>query len=192
MTEALIHAQDVFLDKINQMCGKFGLNNIMAQLYAILYLSGKPLSLNDMVERLKISKGSASINIRALERYGVVRKVWVKGSRRDYYEAEEDISKVMMNRIKSMAHGRLAEVEEMLRSSYEAVNSIEATDKEEKERVKVFKQKLAEIQNIHKKAQSLFNLFNSGLLSNVNVLSVKTRKNDKKEMPVSGGKLFVS
>jgi len=84
MNEDLVKAQDVFLQKINKICRDFGLNNIMAQLYAILYFSKEPLSLNDMLERLKISKGSVSINIRALERYGAVRRIWVKGSRKDY------------------------------------------------------------------------------------------------------------
>src|SRR3989338_5938972 len=114
MNENLTNAQDVFLNEINQICSKFGLNNIMAQLYAILYLSDKPLSLDDMVDRLRISKGSASINIRALERYGAVRRVWIKGSRRDYYEAEADIVKVVVGRIRSMVNGRLTELEHMI------------------------------------------------------------------------------
>ena len=54
-------AQDDILGKINQVCGKFGLNNIMAQLYAVLYLNNKQLSLSELAARLKISKGSASI-----------------------------------------------------------------------------------------------------------------------------------
>src|SRR3989338_5100918 len=102
MNDKLLKAQDLFLDKINNICNKFGLNNIMAQLYVMLYFNNNPLSLDDMVERLKISKGSASVNIRALERYGAVRQVWVKGSRKDYYEAEPDISKIIFDRTKSM------------------------------------------------------------------------------------------
>ena len=79
MSEELEKAQDGLLGKLNQLCAKFGLNNIMAQLYTILYLQNKPMSLDEMVERLKISKGSVSTNIRSLERYGAVRKVWIKG-----------------------------------------------------------------------------------------------------------------
>lgn len=179
MAEELTHAQDVFLNGINQICSKFGLNNIMAQLYAILYLSNKPLSLNDMVERLRISKGSASINMRALERYGAVRRVWVKGSRRDYYEAEADISKVITDRIKSMARSRLSEVDDMVNSSSHALNTINSSDKEEKEAIQVFKQRLDKLKSLHSRAQSLFNLFNSGLLNTV--LNAKTKKNNKKE-----------
>src|SRR3989338_5217258 len=97
--ENLIKVQDIFLNRINHICKKLGLNNVMAQLYAILYLNNEPLSLDDMVERLKISKGSASVNIRALESYGAVRRVWMRGSRRDYYEADTDIVRVVTDRI---------------------------------------------------------------------------------------------
>jgi len=167
MTGELTKAQDIFLDRINQICGKFGLNNVMAQLYAVLYMSGKPMSLTDMAERLKISKPSASINIRSLERYGVVRKVWVKGSRRDYYEADSDIYKVLTDRVKSMAEGRLSELEEMLDSSYRALYTVNSHSKEEKEASKVFRQKLDELKSLHGRVRSAFNLLNSGFIGNI-------------------------
>lgn len=165
MNKNLIDAQDVLLGKINQMCDKFGLNDIMAQLYAILYMSSSPLSLNDMVDRLKISKASASVNMRALERYGVVKRVWVKGSRKDYYEAEADISKVIMDRIKSMAQSRLSEFDDMIKSSYAALDSVTYSSGDGKEDIKVFKEKLDKLARLQRKAQSLFKLFNSGLVN---------------------------
>ena len=181
MTEKLEKAQDIFLDKISQMCGKFGLNNIMAQLYTILYLVDKPLSLDDMVDRLKISKGSASVNIRALERYGVVKKVWVKGSRKDYYRSEQDISKVIIDRIKSTAKSRLGEIDDMVNSSYNAINSIKPSNKEEKEAIKKFKHRIDEVKKLYNKTRSIFNLFNSKLLTSI--LNVNTKKGVKEETP---------
>src|SRR3989338_11002075 len=133
MNEKMEKAQDMLLEKVNKFCREFGLNNIMAQLYAILYFSKKPLSLDDMVERLKISKGSASVNIRVLERDDIVRRIWVKGSRKDYYEAEIDISKVMIERIKSMASRRIAEVDDMLNTINSILDSANTKDKEERE-----------------------------------------------------------
>lgn len=167
MGKKLVKAQDIFLNGVNQLCNKFGLNNIMAELYAVLYLSNKPMSLDDMVERLKISKGSASVNIRALERYGAVRRIWVRGSRRDHYEAETGISKVIMDRVKSMAQSRLSEIDDMINSSFQALNSVSSSDKEEKEAVEIFKQRLERLRSLQNKAQSLFELFNSGLLNNM-------------------------
>lgn len=163
MSKDLAAVQDLLLSKVNQMCGKFGLNNIMAQLYAILYLSNKPLSLDDMVERLKISKGSASVNIRALERYKVVERVWVKGSRKDYYKAEMDISKVIVERIRSMAHSRLSEVESMIRESSGALAAVKYTTEEEGVAVEAFKERLKKLQVFYDQAKSLFHMFNMTL-----------------------------
>ena len=162
---SIIKAQDIFLGKINMICGKFGLNNIMAQIYAILYLSDKPLSLNDMVERLKISKGSASTNIRALERYGAVRQVWVKGSRKDYYEAECNIEKVILDRIRSMAEGRLSEVDDMIKSSYHAIDSMNAQKEEEREATAIFKDRLVRLENLYGQAKSMYDMFNMAVLN---------------------------
>jgi len=166
MNDKLMEAQDILLNKINQMCGKFGLNNIMAQLYAILYLNNKPLSLDDMVERLKISKGSVSVNIRILERYGAVRSVWIKGSRKDFYEAEADISKVIIERIRSMAQSRLTEVDDMISASYGAINSIACTGDEEKAAIETFKDRLGKLRSFHDQASSLFELFKMSLIAN--------------------------
>ena len=167
MKKNLTEAQDVFLGKVNQICNKFGVNNIMTQLYAILYLSDKALSLDDMVERLKISKASASINIRALESYGAVRRVWVKKSRRDYYEAETDIAKVIMERVGSMAQRRLLEVDDMIKSSYQTINLLNCADSENEDAIKVFKERLGRLKDLHNQIETLFNLFNSGMLSNI-------------------------
>lgn len=167
MSKELMKAQDIFLDKINNVCKKLGLNNVMAQLYAILYLSNEALSLDDMVERLKISKGSASVNIRALENYGAVRRVWVRGSRKDYYEADTDIMRVIMDRVNLIGKIRLSEIDTMVKSCYQVLNSINSTDKVESDATKAFKQKLDKIETLRKQADSLFCLLNSGILSNL-------------------------
>jgi len=165
MNNGLVKAQDVLLSKVNQMCSKFGLNNVMAQLYAVLYMSSKPLCLDDMVERLKISKGSASVNIRALERYGVVRQIWVKGSRKDYYEAETDIAKVIVERVSSMAKGRLAEVDTMIQSSTAALRAVDPDSEEDAESIRIFKERLEKLQAFYAQARSLLELFNMTMAS---------------------------
>lgn len=168
MDESLTQVQEIVLEKINQICGKFGLNNIMAQLYALLYLSNKALCLDDMVDRLKISKGSVSINIRSLERYNAVRKVWVRGSRKDYYEAEEDIAQVLMERIKSMTQKRLREIDEMLVSVSAAPSLVESfAGGNGNADVHRFKEKIQRLRDLHTHAQALFDLFNIGLFGNI-------------------------
>lgn len=73
----------------------FGLSRLFGQLYVLLYLSDRPQSLDDLTGQLGVSKASVSITCRQLESWGAVRRVWVKGDRRDYYEAETDLSKLI-------------------------------------------------------------------------------------------------
>lgn len=183
MKKDLEKAQDMFLGTINQMCRKFGLNNIMAQLYAVLYLRGKPLSLDDMVTYLKISKGSASVNIRALERYGVVAKVWVKGSRKDYYEAEANISKVVIDRIKSIVQKSLSDLGNAVKFSNQIVDSANPGESEDAEEARLFKERLDALRKLQSKVDTLFNMLNSGILDDL--LNAETGKSSKKEVLVA-------
>lgn len=160
--DGLSAAKEVFTRNINLLCKKFGLNNIMAQLYVLLYFSGKPLSLNDMVSELGISKASASVNIRALERYGAVKRVWVKDSRKDYYEAESDISKVIKDRVSSMANSRLSEINNIINS---ASAVLAASGSEDPESLAIFNERLEKLKNICNKAQQLLDIVNSSFLN---------------------------
>jgi HTH-type transcriptional regulator, glycine betaine synthesis regulator len=84
-----------FVNNLGRIADFFGFNRLMGQLYAILFLSPEPLTLDDMVEKLKSSKGNVSINIRALERWGLVRQIYKLADRKNYYEAETDIWKAV-------------------------------------------------------------------------------------------------
>ncbi len=98
---------DDFVELIGNMGTGLGLSKTACQLYALLYIKAKPLSLDDMVESLGISKGNVSVNIRILERWAAVKKVWKKGSRKDYYRAEEDIDRIVLTRLKEGAGRRV-------------------------------------------------------------------------------------
>ncbi len=102
---------------------RFSLSPIAGQIYALLYLSSRPVSLNDMVKELRISKGSASTNIRALESWGAVRKVWVNSDRRDYYEANPDIEGIVLRRVKEGIKKRIGEIKPKVESIESALKN---------------------------------------------------------------------
>jgi DNA-binding transcriptional regulator GbsR (MarR family) len=87
------------LDGLSQLADYFGFSKVMGQLYGVLLLHGEPLSLDELLERLEISKASVSMNMRTLEQLGMVRQVWLrgKGDRRKYYEAETDLLQIVTN-----------------------------------------------------------------------------------------------
>jgi len=87
------------IDGLSQLADYFGFSKVMGQLYGVLLMSGGPLSLDDMMELLSISKASVSMNMRTLEHMGMVRQVWMRGKtgRRKYYEAETDFLQIITN-----------------------------------------------------------------------------------------------
>jgi len=123
MNNKLEAAQNKFLESISRMCDAFGLNSFVAKLYAFLYLNAKPISLDEMTKALGASKGNVSINIRELENLGAVKKVWMKGSRKDFYEAESNIKKVFTNKIRSAIQKRIVEVSDMTQEFNDIISS---------------------------------------------------------------------
>lgn len=97
--ENLQVAQQSMLDGLGQLASYFGFSKVMGQLYGALLLSPEPLSLDDLVDLLDISKASVSMNLRTLEHMGMVRQVWVRGrgGRRKFYEAETDFWQIISN-----------------------------------------------------------------------------------------------
>ena len=95
MSPAAGEIREGLMEAMGRITSFWGFSKIMGQLYGLLYLSPKPLTLDEMSEGLSVSKGNVSINIRALERWNMVKTVWVKGDRKDYYEAEVDFWKIV-------------------------------------------------------------------------------------------------
>ena len=91
----LIEARDNIIESAGRTTQGFGLGRIIGQLYALLFFNPKPMSLDDMAKELSVSKGSVSTNVRELEKWSAVKKVWVKGSRKDFYEAEIDFLRIL-------------------------------------------------------------------------------------------------
>lgn len=95
MADHVQELQHGAMETMGRITAFWGFSKIMGQLYGLLYLSPGPLTLDEMAESLAVSKGNVSINIRALERWSMVRQVWVKGDRKDFYEAETDFWKIV-------------------------------------------------------------------------------------------------
>ncbi|WP_423793083.1 GbsR/MarR family transcriptional regulator [Methanocaldococcus indicus] len=71
-----------------------GLNKSVGAVYGILFIFDKPLSIKDIMEELKISKGNVSMSLRKLEELGFIKKVWIAGERKNYYIAKDGFSSI--------------------------------------------------------------------------------------------------
>ena len=75
-------------DNVGRLMEFWGFKRNMGRLWAVLYLSPEPQSAEDLRQQLQLSSGAVSMTLSELSRWGVVRKVWVQGERKDFYAAE--------------------------------------------------------------------------------------------------------
>ncbi|MFQ5577012.1 MAG: GbsR/MarR family transcriptional regulator [Anaerolineae bacterium] len=73
-----------------EMGTKWGINKTMAQVHALLFISENPLSAEEIMEELQISRGNVSMSLRELIHWGIVYKMHIKGERKEYFTTEKD------------------------------------------------------------------------------------------------------
>jgi DNA-binding transcriptional regulator GbsR (MarR family) len=108
MTETTVRSQKLppaveqFVLRWGDMGGQWGVNRSVAQIQALLYLSDRPLTAEDIAETLGMARSNVSNSIRELLAWKLIRRVPVLGDRRDHYEAEADLWQIMTH----IARGR--------------------------------------------------------------------------------------
>lgn len=90
----LDEAKEKFIQTWGGLGAQWGINKTMAQLHALLFISAQPLSTEDIMETLQISRGNVNMNVRELIDWGLVYRVNKTGDRKDYYQAEKDVWKI--------------------------------------------------------------------------------------------------
>jgi DNA-binding transcriptional regulator GbsR (MarR family) len=90
-TQQLHVAQDLFIRRWGEMGQTWGINRTMAEIHALLYICGTPSCTDDVMERLNISRGNASMSLRSLCDWGIIRRLHKRGERREYFESLTDV-----------------------------------------------------------------------------------------------------
>lgn len=90
----LEEAKQQFISSWGAFGTQWGINRTMAQIHALLLVSTDPLTQDDIMEQLNISRGNVNMNIRDLIGWGLVDRVIISGERKEFFTAEKDIWKV--------------------------------------------------------------------------------------------------
>src|SRR5688500_837608 len=96
----LEEAKQQFISSWGAFGTHWGINRTMASIHALLLVSPDPLSQDDIMEQLNISRGNVNMNIRDLIDWGLVERILLQGERREYFSAEKDIWKVATQIVK--------------------------------------------------------------------------------------------
>ena len=111
-----------FVEDAGNTTQALGVGRVIGQIFAYLYFSEEPRTLDDMKEALGISKGSASMGVRQLEQWGAVQRVWVKGDRKDYYNANDYFGQIVRNIATDLMGKRLASLAQSLDAAEAELN----------------------------------------------------------------------
>jgi DNA-binding transcriptional regulator GbsR (MarR family) len=125
-------ARNRFVESWGSMGALWGINRSMARIHALLLATKEPLGLEEITEQLEISRGNASMCLKELRHWGVIRRIHLTGERRDYYIAETDVWS-MLFRIASERKKR--EFNPALSALRDALDSTEAGDDLVRERL---------------------------------------------------------
>src|ERR1700686_4132828 len=84
-------AVERFILHWGDMGGQWGVNRSVSQIHALLYLSERPLTAEEIAETLGLARSNVSNSIKELLAWSLIRRVPVRGDRREHFEAEADI-----------------------------------------------------------------------------------------------------
>ena len=87
----LTPAAQKFILHWGEMGTRWGINRTVAQIHALLFISQEPWPADAISETLAIARSNASISLRELQNWGIVRVVHVLGDRRDHFESMKDV-----------------------------------------------------------------------------------------------------
>ncbi|MEM8834272.1 MAG: transcriptional regulator [Planctomycetota bacterium] len=89
--DSVREAQDRYIQTWGQMGSAWGISRTMAEVHALLYITGLSLCTDDVMARLQISRGNASMSLRALQDWGIIKRTHKPGDRKEYFFAESDV-----------------------------------------------------------------------------------------------------
>jgi DNA-binding transcriptional regulator GbsR (MarR family) len=92
----LPNATERFVLHWGDMGGQWGVNRSISQIHALLYLSERPRTAEDIAAVLGLARSNVSTSIRQLVAWNLIRRVPVKGDRREHFEAEIDVWEIAM------------------------------------------------------------------------------------------------
>jgi DNA-binding transcriptional regulator GbsR (MarR family) len=141
----------------------WGFKAIMGRLWTFLYLSHEPLSAAELGDRLQASTGAVSMALADLQKWGVVKKAWRPGERRDFYEPETSIWKMVTRvfRERELAFVRAAiEAFETTRTKLAKLRS--SADAETKKRIKFIDGRLSSLLTLSRIGEGLLMMLSSG------------------------------
>ena len=131
----LAQAREEFISLWGQMGSKWGIPRTMAEVHALLFIEGRPLNTDEVMDRLHISRGNASMTLRSLVEWGIVQRAHMPGDRKEYFTAEQDVWKLFRTIVRERKKREIDPLLEALHECRQRTGGLSGADDVQKPRV---------------------------------------------------------
>ena len=119
-----------------QLSAQWGINRTVGQIHALLMISPQPMTSDQIMAELQVSRGNVSMSLRSLVEWGLVYKTYIPGDRKEYYSSEKDAWKMALQiakerkrreldpMIQSLNHLKVTETENASQAEVEEINKM--------------------------------------------------------------------
>jgi len=164
-TRALWANEIAVSNVVGRLIEFWGFKRNMGRVWAVLYLSPDPLSAEDLRQLLKLSSGAVSMTLSELSRWGVVRKVWVQGERRDFYAAEVQLWRMISRVFNEREKGEITMAIDAFEEALAMLDTIQAgqtgrdLDAKTRARVDLQRSRIGQLLELARLGQRLLDVF---------------------------------
>ncbi|MCA9932297.1 MAG: MarR family transcriptional regulator [Ardenticatenaceae bacterium] len=154
MNDSLSTAKENFVHSMSRISSFWGFPKALGAIFGATYLSPRPITLDELVEEVGVSKGAVSTHVRRLERLGLIHKHVQLGDRKDYYVAETDFWKVVRGLLREREKGEFDRALRMVDESLEIVETA-VTDTPSDETAVFYRERMKTMQGFFRSLDSL-------------------------------------
>ena len=146
-------------DTVGRLMEFWGFKRPMGRMWTLLYLSKEPLGAAEIGSELKMSAGAVSMALGELLKWGAIKKSWRPGERRDFYEAETSIGKLVQRVLRER---ELTLVREFAEALGRAEAELPASGEEEPEQLRFKRERLQQLRELSQLGEGLLRALVSG------------------------------
>ena len=128
--ETIENVKERFILHWGEMGTRWGINRTMAQVQALLFISERPLSADEIMTELQISRGNVSMSLRELMTWGIVTKMHIKGERKEFFTTEKDVWELFKIILRERKKREIDPTLEVLHEILDLLVDIEHEDKD--------------------------------------------------------------
>jgi DNA-binding transcriptional regulator GbsR (MarR family) len=144
-------------DAIGRAMQFWGFRRNMGRVWTVLYLSSEPLTADDLRAALQLSSGAVSMTLSELVRWGVVRKVWVQGERKDFYAAEVHLWRMISRVLGEREKGEIVAAVDALTDALDQLDKLRGppSDEDTRARAELQRERISQLLDLARLGQRL-------------------------------------